>query len=185
MGMIQLADRDSLDTRSELVKAQSRAKGKVNACPFGCTLPQLDDNGYCRHLIGFTSDLKTYEPLVRETKINAATGEKFFTGRRIVRPATKEVEEVIEHDEETGKPIMGKVRVPVLSPILAGDKLVRITMCYRVYRDKNPASARRRMEFTEMTQEERDKAIKDQFHIGAQEATLPPAPNPDYVEIPA
>lgn len=42
---------------SELLKAQAVARQTghtANLCPFGCTSQELDDFGYCRHLIGFT-----------------------------------------------------------------------------------------------------------------------------------
>jgi hypothetical protein len=36
-------------------------------CPFGCRMDDegVDQNGYCRHLVGFTNDGKTMEPLVK------------------------------------------------------------------------------------------------------------------------
>lgn len=37
---------------------------KENHCPFGCSLEELEENGYCRHLVGFTNDKKVFEPLV-------------------------------------------------------------------------------------------------------------------------
>lgn len=36
-----------------------------NHCPFGCCLADLDEHGYCRHLVGFTNDGKTYEAQIR------------------------------------------------------------------------------------------------------------------------
>src|SRR5260370_40383744 len=55
------------DTRSDLVKAQAAALDgeKVNFCPFKCAPEELDEHGYCRHLVGFTNDKKTFEPMVR------------------------------------------------------------------------------------------------------------------------
>lgn len=49
---------------SPLMKALSRrnANGIPNFCPFGCETKNLDDNGYCHHLIGFTNGGSTYEP---------------------------------------------------------------------------------------------------------------------------
>lgn len=35
-----------------------------NYCPFGCARETLDENGYCCHLVGFTSDSTHLEPLV-------------------------------------------------------------------------------------------------------------------------
>ncbi len=48
-------------------KAQNRTGEKVNFCPFGCEEADLDDHGYCKHLVGFTNDQKNYEPM-REGK---------------------------------------------------------------------------------------------------------------------
>lgn len=100
-------------------KARTKSGHKVNACPFGCTMQQLDQNGYCRHLVGFTvpGDDKYYYPQVR-------TGG----GRRIVKPRTVVDEELSCDGEE---PIMKTVAEPVKD----GDLLVLITSCHRVYRD--------------------------------------------------
>lgn len=51
---------------SDLMLAKNRVTDgdKVNACPFGCQVPDLDENGYCRHLVGFADgDLTKFEPL--------------------------------------------------------------------------------------------------------------------------
>jgi hypothetical protein len=45
-------------------KSRSNLGEKVNFCPYGCQHDDLDDNGYCRHLIGFTTDGKVYEPML-------------------------------------------------------------------------------------------------------------------------
>lgn len=60
----QVGPKERKANLSPLMEAQQRAsKGeKVNVCPFGCTDPELDDNGYCRHVVGFTNDGVTYEP---------------------------------------------------------------------------------------------------------------------------
>jgi hypothetical protein len=82
-----------------------RAKAKnptgqiINFCPFGCEDIELDDNGYCRHLVGFTNDRKTMEPLI----------EDVARQRRNVHGDRKE-------------------------PVLRSDKLVQVTVSYRVYR---------------------------------------------------
>lgn len=57
--------------------AQSKATTgeKVNFCPFGCEEDDIDANGYCDHVVGFTNDGKTYEPMVKDERI----------GRRVVR----------------------------------------------------------------------------------------------------
>lgn len=98
---------------SPLMKALTAAsQGEpVNFCPHGCTTEELDDNGYCRHLVGFTKDKKTMEPYVTVTKTLAdEQGEEYTTTRRFVRGSTPE-------------------------PCLKGDKFEQITDTYRVYRD--------------------------------------------------
>lgn len=86
---------------SKLMRAKARASRNnqvVNACPFGCQDSHLDHNGYCFHLVGFSDDAKTMEPMVLED------------GNRKVK---------------------GKQR----QKIKTGDKLVKITTNFRVYRD--------------------------------------------------
>jgi hypothetical protein len=39
------------------------ADAKDTYCPFGCTLEEGNERGYCDHLVGFTTDGKKYEPL--------------------------------------------------------------------------------------------------------------------------
>src|ERR1700735_1453801 len=36
--------------------------GVENLCPHGCDTSELSEIGHCRHLVGFTSNGKTYEP---------------------------------------------------------------------------------------------------------------------------
>ena len=44
-------------------KASAFYGEKVNFCPFGCRDEDLDDHGYCDHLVGFTTDGKMLEPM--------------------------------------------------------------------------------------------------------------------------
>lgn len=100
-------------------KMKSKAGKKVNACPFGCKDQQLDQHGYCRHLVGFTdgeSD-QYYFPM----KMGPG-------GRRIVLPRTEVDEDLSCEGEEP-------VLKPVREPVKPGDLLVKITSCSRVYRD--------------------------------------------------
>jgi hypothetical protein len=117
------------------MKALSRAsQGEtVNFCPFGCGIEELDSNGYCHHLIGFTlpGDETQYEPMVeimqaveiKDDDGNVIREENRPTGRRAVQ---------VRQDEK-GKPVYEKVR--------ASDKKVRITVCSRVYRNVDKTQA--------------------------------------------
>lgn len=44
-----------MDPRTEsLPQNRSQPKPKPNLCPFGCSLAQHDERGYCKHLVGWT-----------------------------------------------------------------------------------------------------------------------------------
>jgi len=100
-------------------KAASLDGQAVNFCPFGCTAEKLDEHGYCNHLIGFSNDKVTYEPMVRHRA----------NGRRVVQVRTKPVGQ--EYDD------LGNVHAvvkPVNEECLPTDKFVQITTSWRVYR---------------------------------------------------
>jgi len=101
-----------------LMKAKTEAitGQKVNFCPYGCEDGDLDEHGYCRHLVGFTNDGKLFEPMYRTEG-----------GRRVVR-----CEMQPKHPGDRGPDVE---MVPVLKPVLKTDKLVQITVSYRVYRN--------------------------------------------------
>lgn len=61
----------------ELVKGDKGSR--TSFCPYGCTPEDLDENGYCRHLVGFSSDDKTMEPMVMDER-----------GRRVVVGSKRE-----------------------------------------------------------------------------------------------
>lgn len=63
---------------------QDDLKRPDNHCPFGCTEADLDSHGYCDHLIGFTNDGITFEPLGNQKKWNREDKEWQETGHRIV-----------------------------------------------------------------------------------------------------
>jgi hypothetical protein len=72
------APQDRRNALSPLIRAMySNTRGeKLNFCPHGCRDDELDENGYCRHLVGFTNDPKpggVMEPMVVNDK-----------GRRVV-----------------------------------------------------------------------------------------------------
>lgn len=109
---------------SELMQRLSKASAGevVNMCPFGCEDHELDSNGYCRHLVGFTNDGRNLEPMRRRA------------GRRVVR-VHRERYEVGEDDD--GRPEYEE-GPPQYERVLPGDELVRITVSHRVYRDVKP-----------------------------------------------
>jgi hypothetical protein len=92
---------------SPLMKAQARAKAGtvVNACPFGCDVGDLDEHGYCRHLVGFTP------------------------------PGRKDVFEFMPPAEAGTGILRRAVDGNDVRQVRGSDKLVRITTSHRVYRD--------------------------------------------------
>lgn len=56
-----------MPTADELQEIRSNVFGEIRVhCPFGCTKDEADEYGYCPHLVGFTNDNKTYEPLEQQ-----------------------------------------------------------------------------------------------------------------------
>lgn len=116
---------------SPLMQAKKNAKNgqKVNACPFGCTVAQLDEIGLCKHVVGITvpGDQTRYEPVVRKRgrRVVSVEREKIPTG---------ETNEDGEAEFDWGPPLYHKVQ--------AADKLVRITTSCRVYRENVPDQPR-------------------------------------------
>lgn len=67
------------------------SRTKANYCPFGCHIHDLDEYGYCYHLMGFTNDKKTYEAVNQLYRENA-DGESFNTGFKTVGGTPKPCE---------------------------------------------------------------------------------------------
>lgn len=66
---------------AEIPLCEMEADGtKKNYCPFGCTKEALDEYGYCRHLIGFSADGKTFEPIRQLVRNDFKTGKAVETG---------------------------------------------------------------------------------------------------------
>ncbi|MES2155749.1 MAG: hypothetical protein V4510_11495 [bacterium] len=131
---VPVEQRRKLDHLSPLMrrKAQAKKQEVVNACPYGCGVRDLDENGYCKHLVGFSNDGRTYEPML------------LVAGRRVVRVAMEEDPEG-EADPVYGRPLRPKP-LPLVKP---DDRLMKITTSSRVYRDvdgKGAALARRQEE---------------------------------------
>ncbi len=116
-----VAQREKKEHLTPLMRAKAKAGAgvRINACPYGCNLKDLDDHGYCRHLIGFTlpGDETRYEPMVRADR------------RRRVK--VEMVEDPSEGLDEDGRPML----MPKYPLVKETDKLVRATVCARVYRD--------------------------------------------------
>lgn len=80
-----------------------------NHCPFGCKTADLEDHGYCHHLLGFTNDRDTYEPvnvLYRRMEDGTPydTGFKITSGKKdcpvdavYVNPERLQVENGVAH----------------------------------------------------------------------------------------
>ena len=104
------------DPRSELMRAQAGALSgeKVNFCPFGCSDDELDDHGYCRHLVGFTS----------ADHDGCKMMEKRIVDPALLTPGCR---------ERVG---------PEREAVQKRDKLVQITSSYRVYREAGLSQAR-------------------------------------------
>lgn len=86
--------RNAKNDLSPLMKARSKSSGGevVNFCPFECDDHDLDEQGYCRHMVGITEDKKTYEPVeVRPNGyrfINGLKPEKILKTDQLVRITT-------------------------------------------------------------------------------------------------
>jgi hypothetical protein len=71
-----------------------RATGRrYNGCVFGCQDHELDDNGYCAHLVGFYDKGNTYEPRVVRKKdkrivVSGAARQPMKKGFVLVRITT-------------------------------------------------------------------------------------------------
>ena len=120
-----------------------------NKCPFGCTLEDLDDHGYCKHLVGFTNDkpgiAKDYEPLKWMTwGFGRHKGER--NGHRFV-------------DGKDKRPILATDKM--VNPLMQDDRgrVWRKNPSWRVYRevvDEEEQNAPR----SDMTGEHNDKQNK-------------------------
>jgi hypothetical protein len=109
-----------MNAENEHVDDRRQALGEIiNYCPFGCPKEDLDEYGYCRHLVGFTNEPKvggkveTIQPRMRkdpETKQLIDTGEKFvsgskkhkhlaevFPGDKLVNPQSPQLDQGIVH----------------------------------------------------------------------------------------
>lgn len=95
------------DPRSALLIAKERARGAVvNACPFACEEGDLDARTFCPHLVGFTVPGDSTRFFARVWRQDADGNDSEF--------------EYVEGESQ---------------PVQKGDRLVKISVAYRVYRD--------------------------------------------------
>lgn len=109
------------DQRSKLVKSKERYAGQiVNACPFGCKDTELDEQMFCRHLVGFTDqdDPTIFYPMEYRQRYDK-------DGKPLVTKDGK-VSKSKRHRFVNGEDPQD---------VLKGDKLVRVSISHRVYRD--------------------------------------------------
>lgn len=108
------------DNRTPLKKAlDGTASGiGVNACPFGCGPANVDNFGWCDHLVGFcNASLDEPRTFLRDGEVKEVP-----EGIKV---------EVFEKDRDE----LGRLKVgPLREPLRKGDHLVRITHSARVYR---------------------------------------------------
>jgi hypothetical protein len=63
-----------------------RATGVVNLCPYGCPAKALTEQGYCKHLVGFTLDGQTVELNEKfMAAVHDENGDPLDTGGRFQR----------------------------------------------------------------------------------------------------
>lgn len=101
--------RQKKDTRSKLMRSKAAAAGLiVNACPFGCEDHQLDEQTYCKHMVGTTDpdDDRIFFPMKWRDDVQT--------------PGVKRFRFIDGSDPQM---------------VQKTDVLVRITTCSRVYRD--------------------------------------------------
>lgn len=82
--MPALAEMNERATSAHQEARAALSKTAANHCPFGCQAGDLDDHGYCFHLMGFTDDKKTYEPVAPIYR-TTEDGTPFNTGFKIVQ----------------------------------------------------------------------------------------------------
>lgn len=65
-------------------------KEEVFYCPFGCKGNECDDKGYCGHLVGFTIDMATVEPIMELMRHDRSKGGWYPTGFLMTSGAYRE-----------------------------------------------------------------------------------------------
>jgi hypothetical protein len=70
------------EEKADVLEERSKALGQVdNHCPFGCSMGDLDEYGYCGHLVGFTNDGKVIETVQTRKDKEGNPGNKYVSGK--------------------------------------------------------------------------------------------------------
>lgn len=72
-------------------------------CPYGCKGPECDDRGYCAHLVGFTTDRETIEPLTELLRYKSDKEKWVPTGHLTVK---LDMLEKVQPDDKVINPIV-------------------------------------------------------------------------------
>lgn len=122
------------DVRSEYHKLLDDAEGdagQVVACPFGCTHREIDNLGYCHHLIGF---------VIPEWNLRIPDGplKKVPTGKK-----ARMIEMLSGPDDLDG--VQRRYVTDGREPLKVGDHLIQVVhMTRRVYRKDAPKPSKPR-----------------------------------------
>lgn len=145
------------DPRSDFEKAVEKADGEVRlvlACPFGCgepERPELDEFGYCDHIVGFTNCVRkdrspTHAPDGAVRNPEGCMIELLDTDEAAAkRPPVKyknELGVVSEKPDSARDDLRRRKLTKNQEPLRVGDYLVRVNgTSRRVYRKAEPAPA--------------------------------------------
>lgn len=71
-------------------------------CPFGCTLPDCDERGYCHHLLGFQVSETTYEAVERDVVrghlvVSSKNRKKIGPKDKLVNPEDQQFDQGVYH----------------------------------------------------------------------------------------
>lgn len=85
-----MTDTPTLQQRIQAIHQEAKgelSKQKNNYCPFACAMEDLDEYGYCHHLMGFTNDRVTFEKTGKLYRHND-DGIPYDTGQKITSGST-------------------------------------------------------------------------------------------------
>lgn len=98
---------------------------KDNHCPCGCLLVELDELGYCYHLIGFSNDGRVVEPL--QSRLKWSPVEKDWVEDGAVMVNGRESEQIQEGD------ILVNPEFLQIDPLNGTQHMAKKWVSFRVY----------------------------------------------------